>query len=289
MWGKVKNKAVIVALLILISSLTSISLSENITKKNIGNPEIPYQEGWPQETIGGIVSPPVIADLDMDGKMEIIVGSGYTGYDHSVYVFHHNGSYMDGWPRKVNDSLYGSPAIGDIDNDGDFEIIIGDNGKLYAWHHDGAYVDGWQKKIRHCTSSLTLYDLDNNGDLEISIGTTEKKPNQHDYAVVHIWHHNGTYYEGWPQNITQYEFSSIQYLSGAVGDIDNDGDAEIIFEALDAKSIFIDFTGDIGLKIAGLKKIMSVSAQAEIEVPAINEILLINDIFLLMECALVLQ
>jgi hypothetical protein len=56
-------------------------------------------------------------------------------------------------------------------------------------------------------------------------------------------------------------------------------DAEIIYEALDAKSIFIDFTGDIGLMIAGLNRTMTVSTQAEIEIPDINEILLINDIF----------
>lgn len=223
----VKLRAVFIIILLVFSISSSIGLT--ISSKD--NPsiafDIPYQDGWPREAINRIDSQPVIADLDMDGMMEIIVGSGVLEGDYFVYVFHHDGSIMDGWPIKVNGSLYGSPAIGDIDNDGDLEIAIADrNDAVYAWHHDGTNVDGWPILIGSCSSSPTLYDLDGDGDLEIILGTTEYP--DRDTATVHIWHHDGTTYDGWPQMLTEYEFSVIDYSSAAVGDIDNDGDAEII-------------------------------------------------------------
>jgi hypothetical protein len=186
--------------------------------------DIPYQDGWPQETTGKIDSSPVIADLDNDGKQEIIVGSGADDDSKfKVYVFHHNGVIMEGWPISIKRDIYCSPAIGDLDNDGDLEIIIGDLTHVYAWHHDGAPLTGWPKSIDFLTSSPTLYDIDSDGDLEIIIGGTMQSR-----ATLFVWHHDGTNMEGWPQIITDYDYSHIEDSSPAVGDIDGDGDVEIV-------------------------------------------------------------
>ncbi|NIV29642.1 MAG: hypothetical protein GWN58_09070, partial [Anaerolineae bacterium] len=42
------------------------------------------------------------------------------------------------------DGFYSSPSLGDLDGDGDLEIVAGSWGQhVYAWHHDGTLVAGW--------------------------------------------------------------------------------------------------------------------------------------------------
>ena len=45
----------------------------------------------------------------------------------------------EGWPITMAVETVSSPVVGDIDGDGDFEIIQGDD-KIYAWHHNGVEV-----------------------------------------------------------------------------------------------------------------------------------------------------
>jgi LEA14-like dessication related protein len=56
-------------------------------------------------------------------------------------------------------------------------------------------------------------------------------------------------------------------------------EGSIDYTALNANTIIIDFKGDVGIHIIGYNSTMPISTRAEIRVPDINEILLINDIF----------
>ena len=224
------HKKIVIILVFILFFSTSVPFTPGFqpSQRINDSTEIPYQEGWPQKTEGTILSPPVIADLNDDGTKEIIVGSGaFQGNRFNIYVFHSDGTVMDGWPIDLESDIFGSPAIGDIDNDDDLEIVITDVDKAYAWHHDGTPVNGWPITIGYCTSSPTLYDLDEDGDLEVIISCGERV-NSYDRATVHIWHHDGSLFDGWPQIITDYDFSIIEYSSVAIGDIDADGDEEIV-------------------------------------------------------------
>jgi len=67
-----------------------------------------------------VVSSPIVADINGDGKPEIIVGS----YDHSLYIFSVEGKFLSKLSEyKADSMIVGSTCI-PIKGDGK-EIIIG--------------------------------------------------------------------------------------------------------------------------------------------------------------------
>ncbi len=119
--------------------------------------------GWPQAVIvaSGDASP-VIADLDRDGRLEVVVAG-----DNQLYAFRADGSAFPGFPVSWGGSSFSSPAVGDMDGDGRMEIVAGgQDEKAYAWHSDGTKLLG--SPIRTWgvfKSSPTLSDL---GDGRVS-------------------------------------------------------------------------------------------------------------------------
>ncbi|NIA23133.1 MAG: T9SS type A sorting domain-containing protein [Proteobacteria bacterium] len=96
--------------------------------------------GWPQYIEGEIWGTPAVADVDNDGKLDIVVAP-WSSSD-KIYIFNADGTvtrYVRGDP--TNKGLYGvagSPVIRDINGDGSKEIIVGaTNGDIYIWEPNG--------------------------------------------------------------------------------------------------------------------------------------------------------
>lgn len=152
-----------------------------------------------------IHSSPAVADIDNDGFLEIAVGTGtiYASVctQGGLIVLDHNGQVKPGWPKLAadgdvppvgcRDTIFSSPAIGDLDKDGDLEIVAaGFDKRIYAWHHTGTLVAGYppdsalherfptwpnlNDQLGDDTwGSPALADLDNDGYPEVIIGTGE--------------------------------------------------------------------------------------------------------------------
>jgi outer membrane protein assembly factor BamB len=114
-----------------------------------------------------IYSIPTLADVDNDGRLEVIVGTSM-GW---VYVLDpKTGQALENWPVQLGD-VQGQVAVGDVDNDGWLEIIAADaRGSVVALRLNGK--EAWE---RHLGSAIgagaTLADVDGDGKLEIIIGT----------------------------------------------------------------------------------------------------------------------
>ena len=140
------------------------------------------------------VSAPVTADLDGDGREEIILGTG----NGEVHAFRATGSELPGWPvhtdplelhtesrgyaaegvpNPVSAGILGAVAVGDLDHDGHLEVVATDmQGKLYVWSRDGSRRPGFP------VSTLAQYSNTRRSerDLGTADGRVPDRSNRHD-------------------------------------------------------------------------------------------------------------
>ena len=133
-------------------------------------------------------SSPALADLDGDGRLEVIVGADMdigNGANNPpinlapggiLWVFRADGTTLPGFPRNISDQvLWSSPAIADLNNDGSLDIVIGTGenwaGKgrwLYAVDRFGNALPGWPVSMPGATmGSPAIADLDGDGRLDV--------------------------------------------------------------------------------------------------------------------------
>ncbi|MEQ8840642.1 MAG: S-layer homology domain-containing protein [Acidimicrobiales bacterium] len=149
---------------------------------------------WNAEANEVFHSSPAIGDINNDGIPEAVIATGNNwhtvcgngnslcragdGSDHSkVFAFQlHNGSPVPGFPVSTGGTVIGSPAIGDLDNDGDLEVVVGSEDQhVYAWNGDGS-VD-WRVRpdfghlgTGRMQGSPIIADLDGDGGQDVAIG-----------------------------------------------------------------------------------------------------------------------
>jgi hypothetical protein len=184
-------------------------------------------EGWPIEVQERTLSAPIVADLDADGDMELLVQTNVYNYN-KLHVWHHEGQPVSGWPRTVsrprtdsrsqyaNSSAGPAPAVGDLDGDGTPEIVAAFFTKeVHAWRSDGSKLPGWPVNTSgYATSSPVLADLDADGRLEVAFGLANGR--------MDIRRYDGSQFPGWPISVGRQG-----HLFPVVTDMDGDSDLEI--------------------------------------------------------------
>jgi|GEM_PF-992306 len=90
---------------------------------------------WRRAFNGAMQVQPVVADLFGNGKLEIITNSGES--DHRIYALDSSGNII--WSFSLTSaSGFGFPVVADVDGDGKPEIIAGGNdGTLYVLNNEG--------------------------------------------------------------------------------------------------------------------------------------------------------
>lgn len=87
------------------------------------------KSGWPKQVTSSELRSLRVADLDVDGTMEIVVGAAI-GSKTNTWVFEHNGILRKGWPQTSDDNGYAwgvfnnNIAIGQIAGDSKLEIVV---------------------------------------------------------------------------------------------------------------------------------------------------------------------
>jgi hypothetical protein len=194
--------------------------------------------GWPQFVLDTVWSSPAIADLNGDGVADIVAGVDAHNYNGpprnsvqggDLYAFKGDGSIL--WRANQDEVFQSSPAVGDIDNDGNPEVVAG-TGTFYsnpprslpvgryfsAWNHDGSLL--WRTHLpERVFGSPALGDVNGDGTLDAVVGALDGK-------VYAFNGSNGTIL--WATQArdmfnNQGLGTNIQVYSPVLADIDGDG------------------------------------------------------------------
>jgi len=151
--------------------------------------------------------------------------SGNESAFSTEYYASTNPPQLGGWPIEMLDYTASSPAVGDIDGDGDKEVITG-NKYVYAWHHNGVEIRDGDLDPQTwgilCTTGadfvapVALAKIDSVMGLDIvAVSYTS--------LGVYCFDYQGNTLAGWPQ-MTETNVRATPVIA----DLDGDRDPEII-------------------------------------------------------------
>jgi hypothetical protein len=190
---------------------------------NVNYPDsFPQFSSFPKTLTGNSFEGGILCNMDSDGELEIVYNVGYT-----VQALNFDGTSVAGWPQTVASyALEGAPAYGDIDGDGQEEIVVTNHGLtsggfIHAFRKNGTIVPGFPINHGYSTRTPVLANMDNAGGLEIIVNKRLSGSGE-----VWVYRGNATTFPGWPKTINHVPASSA-----AVGDITGDALPEIVMES----------------------------------------------------------
>jgi len=179
---------------------------------------------WQFHAGNQVESSPALGDIDGDGQIEVVFGTGFIreGGPKGVYALRgRDGRQKWFYSIGVDQRVISSPALGDVDDDGQIEVVIGSNaGTLFVFDGQGRvkYTHQAEKFIE---SSPAIGDIDGDGQTEIIVGSHDFKL----YALRAV--------PGQPRlqvlwTFTPAQAANIFFSSPTLADIDGDGELELV-------------------------------------------------------------
>ncbi len=170
----------------------------------------------------GVNPSPTAADIDGDGRDEVLCGVG-----SALECWSCDGSRR--WSVDTGARVVSSAACWDVNGSGKMEIFVGNGaGWVYGFDCNGRPLTewGWPKASfagstateRGVMSSPAISDIDGDGAMEVVVGSWSH--------LIWAWHYSGAVVAGFPVDVKDTIWSSP-----ALGDVNRDGRDEIVIGA----------------------------------------------------------
>jgi subtilisin family serine protease len=155
--------------------IVAVSACNGIAAFKMSHPSGPI---WTAATFGTFAGSPVVGDLYQNGTNEIVLGAFdlQGGQRGGIYAFDGKGQVLPGWPVLLEESFTATPALADVDGDGQLEISLPSwkSGYVHLLRPDGFEVDGWPVgpvDNSSLKSSTIIGDIDGDGSPDIVLSS----------------------------------------------------------------------------------------------------------------------